>query len=198
MQKWANRLVGGLVLCGMVLGVVRWFMPNEVVPVLQQEALRVKKITDAKNAATHRGHQPSTASQNGPTENAPILELTSLSDFPLAAQAQDNAQMAQPQPVASTSASAAAKVVETQVKGAKEQIWLQVGAFGNAENARRRVEQLKAKKWQVSTEKFKKGQAELERVLIGPLVREEVDNYMQALQKMGIEGVREVSNMAQQ
>lgn len=66
--------------------------------------------------------------------------------------------------------------------------WIAAGAFGNPDNTKRRVEQLRNRGWPVKVEKIQSGGKTLERVMLGPIPATQVNVYLDELNKMGVQG----------
>lgn len=205
MSKWGPRLIGVLVLLLLVLVALGFLLKPDVPEVLQREIdLQVRGQTLPPPAQT----QAPTPEETPPANTQltpPALTLTSLEDFPadggaapvLANPHPDNreqtAAVVVPPPVVEKPAlpekpAAADKPPARTPAPAADGKWIAAGAFGNPDNTKRRVEQLRNRGWPVKVEKIQSGGKTLDRVVLGPVPPAQVNVYLDELNKMGIQG----------
>lgn len=214
MTKWIPRLIGVLVI--IVLGLfvaTTWFSP-EVPEALQRDInLQVQGQGDAPTGQLRpvpQNELEPLIEEPTPAGNAPTLTLTSLEDIPEEGSAPpvltnpqpENPQAATelpvlpppavaeipaPQPVAQTPAPPPPAQTPPATSGG-DGSFIAAGAFGNPENTERRVAQLRSRGWPVKVEKIQSGGKTLDRVMLGPIPANQVNAYLDELNKMGVQG----------
>lgn len=211
MTKWLSRLLGLLVLLLIILFTFnKWFKPNTPDALRREIDLQVRGQTVPPPATP----SPLPETQTESTQlTPPALTLTSLEDFPADGGAAPI--LANPQPEQNRTETAAPatapkttppqpEVIRTESPAPKQPTanppaqeasvaasggkLIAAGAFGNPENTRRRVEQLRSRGWPVKVEKIQSGGKTLDRVILGPVASAQVNTYLDELNKMGIQG----------
>lgn len=218
MSKWIPRLIGVLVILMLGLFVAStWFRPD-VPEVLQRDLdLQVQGQAPGNLRPVPQNELEPLIPDPPPAGNAPTLTLTSLEDIPEEGSAPpvltnpqpDNpvaeAPVPRPQPQPQPVRQAAQLEERAPAPQAARQTppqntapaaaptsgggsWIAAGAFGNPENTERRVAQLRSRGWPVKVEKIQSGGKTLDRVMLGPIPANQVNTYLDELDKMGVQG----------
>lgn len=209
MTKWLSRLLGLLVLLLIILFTFnKWFKPDTPEALRREIDLQVRGETLPPPTPSQLPETQAESTQLTP----PALTLTSLEDFPADGGAAPVLTNPQPeQNRAETAAPAASKAAPPQPEAPRAESsapkqptanppaqempaaagsgkLIAAGAFGNPDNTRRRVEQLRSRGWPVKVEKIQSGGKTLDRVILGPIPAAQVNAYLDELNKMGIQG----------
>ncbi|MDO5090991.1 MAG: SPOR domain-containing protein [Cardiobacteriaceae bacterium] len=207
MTKWLSRLLGLLVLLLLVLFTFNtWFKPDT------PDALRRDIDLQVRGQSVPPPQQQTPPEPEETALTPPALTLTSLEDFPAdggAAPVLANPQPEQPREAVAPPPVAPPKTEAPRTETARTETpkpapakpapvaeappasggkLIAAGAFGNPDNTKRRVEQLRSRGWPVKVEKIQSGGKTLDRVILGPVPAAQLNTYLDELNKMGIQG----------
>lgn len=206
MNKWIPRLTGVLVIIVLAIFVATtWFRP-EIPDSLQRD---INLQVQGQEGQGQGALRPVPAEETEPVPfeappagNAPTLTLTSLEDIPEEGSAPPvltNPQPADTQAVPATALPPPAGVqtpapqpvappVAQPPQTVQGDSFIAAGAFGNPDNTERRVAQLRSRGWPVKVEKIQSGGKTLDRVMLGPIPANQINRYLDELNKMGVQG----------
>lgn len=185
MGKWAQRLLGMLLLLGVSLLFYDWWFKPDVPEVLQ-EGIRLQ--VDTTDETVVSGAPPTLTltslpeTDTTPAQTSPPLALTSLDNRQPSTTSNQTA-LPPPPPVTTH---------EVAVEEVAKSAWLQVGSFAERDNAQKMLQQMQAQGWAAEVAQAVVKGKTYHRVFVGPLAPKDVNTYLGKLSKMGI-GAREVT-----